>query len=66
MPPQRQHTSDQQFRRLGRQRREPLHQQELVDAELPAGDDQCLRERFRSRDHDGRRDGEQRRHRDSP
>ena len=52
----------QQLRRFRRERGQPLHQQELVDAEMAAALDQRLRERLGSSDHDHGRREEQRRH----
>ena len=54
----REQAGDQELRRLRGERREPLDQEELVDAELLAGVDEGLRERMREeQDHDSRRRG---------
>ena len=66
MSAQRKHAGDQQLRRLGRERREPLHEQELVDPQLAPALDQGVRERPRSREHDPGGDQHQRDHRRAP
>ena len=45
--PPRKHAGDEELRELRCQRRQPLHQQELVDAKLRSGADKAISERLR-------------------
>ena len=54
LQPPREQPRDDELRRLGRKRRQPLHQEELRDAVVPSGGDQRVCERLGAQqDHEG-------------